>query len=104
MDGTDPGAYVTWARTVRAPDLQPRGAYLTALSMDFYAPGSQIADDLELRQASTDAEANTVYWTTEYVGILGVPAGWLLVGLGVIAVVIGNVIRDRRQARKKAAG
>jgi len=102
MDGTDPYVHVTWARTVRDQDLQSHGAYLTALSMDFYQPSTQITDDLELRQSSTDEEAYTVIWTTEYVGIMGVPAGWLLVGLGVIVAALGAAISVRRQSRKTA--
>ena len=101
-DGAPAGMGATWARTVRDPSLRQNGAYLTALSGEFYDPGSQITDDLVIHQAATDDEVGTIAWDVEHVRLWFIPAGWALVSVGLGLVVaagftIWNLSRRRRQ-------
>jgi len=99
LDGTGTYNTVLWARAVRDPELQKRGAYLTAFYLDYYAPQSQIKDDLLLSQAANDDEVGTVIDHKNYVSFFGIPMGWILLTIG---LVTGLLIWRRINLRKKS--
>ena len=83
------------------------GSYLTAIELSFYDPASQITSDLHLVQAATDESVNTTRTETQLVAFGGVPLGWLIVVLSVLAfipaVIVLAVVLGRRAMRRGAA-
>ena len=97
-DGSPTGAVVDWARFVRDVTMQKRGMYLTAVTMFFPDPAGSISDDLVITRAATDEEVGTVVVNYNYMALLGVPLGWLLVGFAVVVfgVILMLTISPRR--------
>jgi len=102
LDGGGANANTDWARQVKSSALTPFGAYLTAVSMNFYSPSNQITDDLSITRAANDDEVGTQIVVDQYMTILGIPAGWLLVAFGLVVVLLVALMalvpgrRDRR--------
>jgi hypothetical protein len=94
-----------WAAPVRTSALAQRGAYLTAMTMRFANPATQIRDDLALNRAGTDAEVGTEVVVVHYMSIKGYPVGWLLVGfaalVGVAILMISLVPRRGYPGRRR---
>ena len=88
MDGSYADDDTTWARAVKDPAIHQRGAYLTAVTMHFAIPSSQITGDLQITPAANDDEVNTTVVVYRYMTVLGIPVGWLLVGFGVVIVAL----------------
>jgi hypothetical protein len=76
------------------------GGRLTVLSLFFSHPGTEVEGDLRLPAAPSDERVGIVQHETRHITVLGVPAGWLLVLLGllVIAAVVILVVRRRPTA------
>jgi len=108
VNGSSVDGQVTWARAVRSPSLQQRGAYLTAFTLDFYDPTNQIKDDLLLTKSADDTEVGTVLYQTEHIALFGVPMGMVLIFLGLIALtavfaVFLRVVAHWRERRAAAS-
>jgi len=99
LGGSTVAQQVTWARPTQNPQLQARGNYLTAISLKFPIPASQITDDLKLQQAPNDDETGTTEVVNQYMSLLGIPIGWLIIGVSavlILAVLLIALIPRRR--------
>lgn len=97
-DGGRLPGYVSWAGEVDEPELLPLGAYLTVYEAYFYEPGEQITGDLDLRFTAEREDFQPVTVRTEYLQLLGVPLGFVFVGIGVgIVVLVWATLEGRRR-------
>lgn len=90
FDGSGEPGFVSWAAPVTGTEVAGFGDYLTVFELYFADPATQVLGDLTFEDALADDTVGTEYTVTVPVGILGVPLGWMLVGLGVL-VVLGVV-------------
>jgi len=91
-----------WAGPVDQPSLLEYGSYLTAYSLYFWDPGTEIHGDLVFPQSSQDQPVGQVIYDTVHVTVLGFPVGWLIVVAAlVVGILVVLMVRDsRRQASK----
>lgn len=88
VGGGEPAASSTsWAAPVTGTEVERFGAYLTVVELYFSEPSTQILGDLEFRDALSDETTGTEHHVRVPFGILGVPAGWILVGFLVVAAL-----------------
>lgn len=94
------GTSIAWAGPVDDTDLAELGGYLTVFDL-YWADPSAITDDLAIADAPTDDTQIPVQYRTEYVTVLGIPAGPVLVFAGIVLVVVTLVVvaRVRRSRR-----
>lgn len=88
--GTGEPGFTSWAAPVTGTEVESFGDYLTVFELYFADPASGILGDLTFADAPDDGPIGTERRVTVPVGILGVPLGWILVGVGVL-VVLGVV-------------
>ena len=82
------GGQPTWSGAVTEPSLLAYGSYLTAYTLYFNDPHTQILGDLAFPQAKADIASGQVVERVVYVTVLGIPAGWLLVTVGMVALIL----------------
>jgi len=91
------GGIPTWAGPVKQEALQSYGSYLTSYTLRFISPSQQILDDLSFPQAPNDEEYGTVIYRTEYLNLIGIPLGWVIVVIVAVgAIVVGTKLASRR--------
>jgi hypothetical protein len=83
--GEPDSAFTSWAAPVTGTEVERFGDYLTVFELYFSDPSSQIEGDLEFRDALSDETTGTEYHVSVPVGVLGIPAGWILVAFLVVA-------------------
>lgn len=89
----DPVAAATsWAAPVTGTEVEGFGDYLTVLEMYFGDPATQILGDLEFADASNDDTTGTERHVRVPLGLLGIPLGWLLVGVALVGGVVALVV------------
>lgn len=95
----DPG-FTSWAAPVTGTEVEGFGDYLTVFELYFADPATQIRGDLSFDDALDDATTGTEYRVSVPVGVLGIPLGWVLLGVGALlvagVVVAATVVRGRR--------
>lgn len=83
--GAPAAAFTSWAAPVVGTEVERFGDYLTVFELYFAEPDSQILGDLEFADTLTDETTGTEYRVSVSLGLFGIPLGWLLVGVVVIA-------------------
>lgn len=86
-EGEPDSSFTSWAAPVTGTEVERFGAYLTVFELYFSDPSSQIEGDLEFSDALSDETTGTEYHVSVPVGVLGLPAGWILVGFLVVAAL-----------------
>lgn len=84
--------WVVWAGPVMVPSIAELGPYLTVVELSFSDPASQITSDLHIVRAPDDETINTTRTETRVLEVLGIPLGWLIVGLAIIVVVVLAIV------------
>lgn len=88
VGGGEPAAsFTSWAAPVSGTEVERFGAYLTVFELYFSEPSSQILGDLEFTDALSDETTGTDYHVSVPVRVLGIPAGWLLLGVVALSLV-----------------
>jgi len=95
------GSYAKWAGPVDQPGLLQYGAYLTAFTLYFYDPATQIKADLVFPPAAADTPRGQVAYDTINMNFLGIPLGWLIVAGSIL--VIGLTIYGVKRARARSS-
>jgi hypothetical protein len=85
--GAPAAAFTSWAAPVGGTEVERFGDYLTVFQLSFAEPGSQILGDLEFVDTLTDETTGTEYRVSVPLGLFGIPLGWLLVGVLVVATI-----------------
>lgn len=98
--GDPDGAFVRWAAPVTGTEVESFGDYLTVVEMFFGDPRSQILGDLEIVEDPDRSTVGTQVHVTVPVQVGGIPLGWLLVAVGLLAAVMVAIgiaaVRGRR--------
>lgn len=98
--GEPASSYVSWAAPVAGTEVERFGAYLTVFELYFSEPSVQILGDLEFTDALSDETTGTEYHVSVPVGVLGIPAGWIIVGFLLVAgfalVVVIAIVGAKR--------
>lgn len=96
------GAYreVVFAGVPSQPEVSALGAYLTVIDLAFAEPAS-IDADLVVTTAPDDAEVVPTVVRTELVQVFGVPAGWLLVGVAIVVLLVALLLMAAVLTRRR---
>lgn len=82
---------VVFAGPPEEPSVAALGAYLTVVDLTFADPAT-IDQDLVVSQALDDTTVTPTTMRHELAQVGGIPLGWLIVGLGLIAVLVLTIV------------
>lgn len=97
----DENTSVAWAGPVDDPDLTSLGDYMTVVDLFWYDPLT-ITEDLAIADAPSDETSIPVEYRTELVSVAGIPAGILIVFIGIPLLIVGLVLLVRALTRRRA--
>ena len=93
VDGSEAAsASTTWAAPVAGTEVESFGGYLTVLELYFADPQSEILGDLTFADASSDDTTGTERIVVVPLGFLGIPLGWLIVGVALVGLVVAVLV------------
>lgn len=99
-DGASANPWVTWAAPVAGTEVAAFGDHLTVVELFFSNPAEQIRGDLRILADDDRSTVGTEQRVVVPVAFGGVPLGWLLVALGVLALFAAITALAARRVRR----